>query len=293
MRTVLGVLVLAVAASTLAGCSSDNAPILFPKGPVATDERNILFQAFWIMMIVVIPVFVMAAVFSWRYRAGNARTHYQPNWFSRSVDAVTWIVPALIVIAVAIHVWIFTHELDPYKPLDPNVESLEVQVVAQDWKWLFIYPEQGIATVNELAIPVGKPVTFLITSDTVMNSFAIPALGGQIYAMAGMQTQLNLLADEAATMMGRNMQYSGDGFADQYFTVESLNETDFESWVAKVKQSGTDLDDTVYADLVKPSEAHPITYYSTVRSGLYDSIILKYDCGMLCSADAGTTAGGS
>jgi len=268
----------------LSGCGIANAPVANPQGPIGLAERNILFRAFGIMMIVVIPVFIMAFWFSWRYRATNAKARYQPNWLSNKVDAVTWILPALIVIAIAVHVWIFTHALDPYKPLDAPAKPLEVQAVAEDWKWLFIYPEQGIATVNQLAFPSGTPLTLRITSDTVMNSFFIPALGGQIFAMAGMQTQLNLLASEPGHFVGRNTQYSGAGFADQHFEAIAMTTEDFDAWVEKVKQSGTALDEAAYAELAKPSSKVPVTYYSSVEPNLFDKIIATYDSSMAAIA---------
>ena len=208
-----------------------------------------------------------------RPRAGAA---YEPNWMSQTVDAITWIVPALIVLALGIHLWINTHAYDPYKPLAADVPPLEVQVVAQDWKWLFIYPEQGIASVNELAFPAGVPLRLTITSDTVMNSFFIPALGGQIYAMAGMQTQLNLLADAPGRFRGRNTQYSGDGFADQHFAAVALSPEDFASWIETVRQSPETLDTAAYAALAEPSIAHPVEHYSAVEPDLFERIIAKY-----------------
>ncbi len=273
-------------AALTAGCGSESMPVAYPKGPIGLAERDILFRAFGIMLIVVIPVFVMAAWFSWRYRATNTKARYEPNWMSAKVDAVTWIVPTIIVVAIAIHVWIFTHALDPYKPIESADKTLEVQVVAQDWKWLFIYPEQGIASVNELAFPSGAPLTLRITSDTVMNSFIIPALGGQIYAMAGMQTQLNLLASDPGHFVGRNTQYSGNGFADQHFQAEAMSAADFDAWVAKAKQSGDALDAAAYAALAKPSSKQPVSYYSSVEPDLFAKIIGKYDSGMMHGAMA-------
>lgn len=273
----------------LSGCAFENAPVIAAKGPVAVAERDVLFRAFAIMMIVVVPVFVMTFAFARRYRASNIRARYEPEWMSDRIDAVVWIVPALIVASVGIHVWIFTHSLDPYKPLDPSVKPLEVQAIAQDWKWLFVYPEQRVATVNELAFRSGVPLSLKITSDTVMNSFFVPALGGQIYAMAGMQTQLNLLADEPGMFVGRNTQYSGEGFADQHFAAIALSSADFESWVANVRRSPDILDDAAYATLARPSAAHPVSYYSDVRAGLFDRIILKYDCGSACTGETPNT----
>jgi cytochrome o ubiquinol oxidase subunit 2 len=271
-------------ALVVGGCNPDDASILRPNGSIGLAERDILFRAFAIMMIVVVPVFVMAALFAWRYRASNAKARYDPDWMSGKVDAVVWAVPAVIVLSLGIHVWIFTHELDPYKAVDPATKPLEVEVVAQDWKWLFIYPEQGIAAVNELAFPSKAPLSLKITSDTVMNSFFIPGLGGQIYAMAGMQTQLNLLAEEPGRFVGRNTQYSGAGFPEQKFEAIAMSEGDFDAWVEKAKQSGETLDADAYQALAKPSIDHPVAYYATVEPGLFGRIIAKYDSGMVGAA---------
>jgi cytochrome o ubiquinol oxidase subunit 2 len=278
----------AVFALLLGGCSAGTMPLLFPDGPVGENERNILFRAFAIMMIVVVPVFMMAFWFAWRYRAGHPKGRYEPNWMSNTVDAVVWVIPALIVLSLGIHVWIFTHALDPYKPLEAESPPLEIEVVAQDWKWLFIYPEQEIAAVNEMAFPVNVPLSLKITSDTVMNSFFLPALGGQIYAMAGMQTQLNLMAFNAGRFRGRNTQYSGDGFADQHFDAVAMSDEDFAAWVEKVKQDGQALDADTYADLAKPSIAQPVVYYQSVEPGLFERIIRKYRG----SGSGGTAADG-
>ncbi|WP_291745020.1 COX aromatic rich motif-containing protein [Bauldia sp.] len=276
-------------AALTAGCGPESLPIVFPDGPVALGERDILFRAFLIMMIVVLPVFWMAFWFSWRYRA-KAKRRYEPNWDSRVIDAITWAVPFVIWASLAVHVWIYTHEYDPYLALDPKDSQLEVQVVAQDWKWLFIYPEQGVASVNELAFPAGTPLTLRITSDTVMNAFYVPALSGQIYAMAGMQSQLNLIADEPGSYRGRNTQYSGDGFADQHFEAVAMTEDDFNAWVETAKADGKALDAAAYEELAKPSSKVPVTYYSSVEPDLYQSIIQKYDSGMAAMTRAGMAA---
>lgn len=273
---ILAAIGVSAAVLLVGGCSAANMPLIFPDGPVGESERNVLFRAFVIMMIVVIPVFVMTFWFAWRYRASHPKGRYDPTWVSNTIDAVVWVVPALIVISVGIHVWIYTHALDPYKPLDATAPPIEVEVVAQDWKWLFIYPDQGIAAVNELAFPVQVPLSLKITSDTVMNSFFLPALGGQIYAMAGMQTRLNLMAAAPGSFRGRNTQYSGDGFADQHFEAMAMTLEDFESWVAKVRTEGTALDAESYAEFAKPSIAQPVTYYRSVEADLFEGIIRKY-----------------
>ena len=268
---------IALLAFLAGGC--DRLVVLNPKGPIADAERGLMIDAFTVMMLVVVPIIVMAFWFAWRYRArGNAR--YEPTWaYSAKVDAVVWLIPALIVIAVAVLLWRITHKLDPYREIASANPPLDVQVVAQDWKWLFIYPEQGIASVNQLAIPAGRPISLRITSDTVMNSFYVPALAGQIYAMAGMQTRLQILADKPGKFVGRNTQYSGGGFSDQFFEVVAMSQADFDAWVAKAKQAPGKLDPPTYAKLAERSRLNPIVQYSAVEPKLFDAIIDKYTGG--------------
>jgi cytochrome o ubiquinol oxidase subunit II len=268
---------IALLAFLVGGC--DRLVVLNPKGPIADAERGLMIDAFTVMMIVVVPIIVMAFWFAWRYRSGgNAR--YEPTWaYSAKVDAVVWLIPALIVIAVAVLLWRSTHHLDPYREIASSNPPLDVQVVAQDWKWLFIYPEQGVASVNQLAIPAGRPISLRITSDTVMNSFYVPALAGQIYAMAGMQTRLQVLADKPGKFVGRNTQYSGGGFSDQFFEVVAMSQADFDAWVAKAKQAPGKLDAPTYAKLAERSRLNPIVQYSAVEPKLFDAIIDKYTGG--------------
>ena len=269
-RTVIAVLVLLTGAC-------DRAVVLNPKGPIADAERGLLFDAFTVMMIVIVPVIVMAFLFAWRYRASNQSARYEPRWdYSAKVDAVVWLIPALIVIAVAVLLWRSTHKLDPYREIASQQAPVDIQVVGQDWKWLFIYPEQGIASVNQMAIPTGRPISLRITSDTVMNSFYVPALAGQIYAMAGMQTRLQMLASQPGKFVGRNTQYSGGGFSDQNFQVVATSQADFDAWVAKAKQSADKLDAPTYARLAQKSRNNPVVYYSAVEPRLFDSIIEKF-----------------
>ncbi|WP_421996743.1 ubiquinol oxidase subunit II [Reyranella sp.] len=257
-----------------AGC--DKAVVLNPKGPIADAERGLLFDAFAVMLVVIVPVIVMGFLFAWRYSASrNAR--YEPKWdYSPKIDAVVWAIPALIVVAVAVLVWRSTHRLDPYRPLASDVPPLDIEVVAQDWKWLFIYPKEGVASVNQMAIPAGRPISLRITSDTVMNSFYVPALAGQIYAMAGMQTRLQLLADQPGKFVGRNTQYSGGGFSDQFFEVVATSPAEFDAWVAKARQAPARLDPPTYAKLAEKSRLNPVTYYSAVEPRLFDTIIEKF-----------------
>jgi len=258
-------------------CGALTSPDLDPSGPITLAERQLLFDAVSIMMIVIVPVFIMAALFTWRYRGTNRNARYTPNLaYYWPIEILIWGVPAAIIVWLGFHLWGGTHRLDPYKAIDKGVEPLQIEAVAQDWKWLFIYPEQRIAVVNELVFPADTPLAIRITSDTVMNSFIIPALGGQIYAMAGMQTRLHLLADKPGRFIGRNIQYSGRGFADQQFDAIATTNEEFETWVAKVKASPSALDAETYGELAKPSTKVPVTYYSDVEPNLFDSIIAKW-----------------
>ena len=266
----------AAAVLAVGGCAWTPA-VLDPKGPVGLAERDLLFAATGLMLIVVIPVFVMAFWFAWHFRASNVNARYAPHWnYSGPIDAVVWLVPALIVVAIGYLVWNSTHRLDPYRPIAATTPPLQVDVVAEDWRWLFLYPEQNIAVVNELVFPSGRPLSLRLTSDTVMNSFYIPGLGGQIFAMAGMQTRLHLLADGPATFVGRNMQYSGRGFPDQSFAVHAVGDADFRSWIAQAKQAPGRLDAAGYAVLAKPTAKSPVIVYSAYEPGLFERIIDRY-----------------
>ena len=259
----------------LTGC---NLVVFNPKGQIATDERDLIILATGLMLLVVVPVIVLTFVFAYRYRATNKTARYSPRWASsHTIEAVVWGVPLLIIIALGWVTWVTTHALDPYRPLDSDTPPINVQVVATDWKWLFIYPDLGIASVNELALPVHTPVSFTITSDAAMTSFFIPALGGQIYAMAGMQTKLHLIADETGVFRGIAANYNGPGFSDMHFATLSLRPADFQAWVQKVKGAARPLDQNSYAQLAKPSTRHPVTYYSAVQERLFLDIVDKYE----------------
>lgn len=251
-------------------------PVIYTAGPVAASERDLLYIAFALMMIVIIPVWIMAVWFPWKYRASNTSAEYRPHWdFSPAIEAAVWLVPALIVLAIGSMVWIYTHSLDPYKPL-PGGKPLTVQAIAMDWKWVFVYPDQNIATVNELVVPEKRPVTIDITSDTVMNSLYLPGLAGQIYAMAGMETKLNFQVDHKVTTIGRNTNFSGGKFPDQKFAVKAVDEADFEQWVAKVRETNTPLDMASYQTLSSTRDTAPVTLYSSVVPKLFDKVIEKY-----------------
>jgi cytochrome o ubiquinol oxidase subunit 2 len=230
------------------------------------------------MLLVVVPVILMTLIFAWKYRASNKNATYAPKWsHSTKIEVVIWTVPILIIIALGVITYKSTHALDPYRPLESDVKPVTIEVVALDWKWVFIYPEQGIATVNKIVFPANTPVNFRITSDSVMNSFFIPGLGGQIYAMAGMTTKLHLIANKNAEMDGISANYSGAGFTGMKFKAIATSEEDFNAWVAEVKASPKQLDNAEYAALEKPSENNPVELYSTVTPNLFQLIIDKYE----------------
>jgi cytochrome o ubiquinol oxidase subunit 2 len=265
--------------ATLAGCSG-NLTVLDPKGSVGMAEKSLIATATWAMLLVVVPVILLTLYFAWRYRASNRNATYAPNWaHSTAIEVVVWTIPAIIILFLAVLTWKTTHELDPYRPLESNVKPINVEVVALDWKWLFIYPDLGIATVNQLAVPVGTPVNFRITSDSVMNSFFIPQLGTQVYAMAGMQTRLHLVADEAGNYEGISSNYSGKGFSDMKFRTLATSQQDFDAWVQKVKASHDGLSMDAYAGVSQPTEKAPVQYFSTVDPKLFNNIIAKYNNG--------------
>jgi len=252
--------------------------LLNPKGPIGEAERSVILIAIALMLIVVIPVFVMTIWFSWKYRASNTNADYTPKWsYSGKLDLFIWMIPLAIITALAILVWVETHHLNPYKPLHSKADPVHIQAVSLDWKWLFIYPDQDIASINELVFPVHVPLSFRITSDTVMTSFFIPQLGSQIYAMAGMQTRLHLMADEPGVYRGQNQQFSGRGFARMRFKAKAVSPEAFREWISKAKKSKNNLDSARYKKIQKPSMGYPVTYYSSVEDRLFDHIIKKYN----------------
>ena len=264
------------AVTFLQGCSTI---LLFdPKGPIGEAERFVIIAAIVLMLIVVIPVFIMAFWFARKYRASNTESTYMPKWsHSAKIEFFMWAVPFAIVTVLAILASTSTHSLDPYKPIPSAEKPINIEAISQDWKWLFIYPDQNIATVNEITFPVNVPVSFRITSDTVMTSFFIPQLGSQIYAMAGMQTRLHLLANKAGVYAGHNQQFSGRGYADMHFKANAVSREEFQSWVQKVRQSPEKLDLDQYEKLATPSVGHGVTYFSSVKPDLFDYILRKFD----------------
>jgi cytochrome o ubiquinol oxidase subunit 2 len=264
--------------ASLSGC---DLLVLHPFGAIAQQQSHLIVVSTILMLLIVVPVLVLTLLFAWRYRSTNTAATYTPDWdHSTSLELLIWSAPLLIVIALGAIAWINTHTLDPYRPLtvtDANGAGggapLTVEVVALDWKWLFIYPDQGIATVNELAAPIDVPIHFKITSSSVMNSFFIPALAGQIYAMPGMQTELNAVINQTGTYEGFSANYSGAGFSGMHFQFHGMRLLDFEQWVQHARESGAVLDATDYRQLAQPSEHESIHRYSSVAHGLYEAIL--------------------
>lgn len=271
---------LLLATLPLAAC---NTIVMSPFGDIAKQQSQLIVTAIGLMLIIVVPVIVLTLLFAWRYRSANKAATYTPEWdHSTRLELLIWGVPLLIIIALGAVTWISTHKLDPYRPLeriDANrplvvgVKPFVVEVVALDWKWLFIYPELGIATVNELAAPVDRPIEFKITSSTVMNSFYIPALAGQIYAMPGMQTKLHAVINHAGVYDGFSANYSGAGFSHMRFKFLGLSPVDFKNWVQTTKETGGELARTSYLELEKPSEREPVRHYANVDANLYQAIL--------------------
>ena len=275
---ITGLGVLTACASS--GCSS---VLLHPAGAVAAQQGHLIVQSTVLMLIIVIPVIALTVLFAWRYRHSNSEATYTPDWdHSTQLELVIWAAPLLIIIALGALTWISSHTLDPYRPLrrldaaravPAGAKPLTIEVVALDWKWLFIYPEQGIAVVNEVAAPVDVPINFKITASAVMNSFFVPALAGQIYAMPGMQTQLHAVMNQPGEYEGFSANYSGAGFSGMRFEFRGLSASEFEQWVQSAKGAGQELSKSRYLQLAQPSEREPVRRYSTVDAALYDAIL--------------------
>lgn len=252
--------------------------ILMPHGFIALQERQLIFTAVGLMLLEVIPVFILAFYVVIHYRAHHAKKAYRPDWdHDTKLQTVIWTTPILIIAALAGITWSSAHRLDPHNALASTTKPMTIQVVALRWKWLFIYPDQRIATVNEVVFPEKTPIHFELTaSDTPMNSFWIPQLGGQIYAMSGMATQTHMIADTVGEYRGSNAEISGAGFADMTFKVRSVTQTDFAKWVQTVKQAPEVLSDDTLMSLEKPNEHMPITYYSSTEDDMYSRIVMQY-----------------
>jgi cytochrome o ubiquinol oxidase subunit 2 len=262
------------ALALLGGCRMD---LLDPKGAIGAQEKNLILIALGIMLLVVIPVIALTLYFAWRYREGNRRATYAPKWaHSTHIEVVVWGIPCVIVAFLAVLIWRTTYSLDPYRPIASDVPPVRVEVVAMNWKWLFIYPDYGVATVNQLAVPANTPIAFRLTAHSLMNSFFIPQLGSQVYAMPGMQTQLHLIADHAGEYNGLSSAYSGAGFSDMHFQTTAMSRADFDAWLARVKASPEALTLDAYLSLEKPSIQNAPAIYARVAPGLFDAIAGQY-----------------
>jgi len=262
---------LLIGAAALSGCSEG---VLDPKGPIAAAEREILFNALAIMLAIVIPTILATLGVAYWFRSSNRRARYRPDFtYSGRLEMLVWSIPAMTVLLVGGVAWIGAHDLDPRKPIASSVDPVRVQVVSLDWKWLFIYPDQRIASVNQLTVPVGTPVSFELTSSGVMNSFFVPQLGSQIYTMAGMMTRLHLQADHEGAYPGLSANYSGDGFADMRFTVDAVPPEAFAQWIDGARSAGPMLDAGTYAALAKPSSAVAPFTYRSVAPDLFNGIL--------------------
>ena len=267
-------LLVAAAALPLAGCNPFHHGFLAAAGPVADHQRHLFVIVCVVMLFVIGPVLLLAPLFAWHYRLANSKSAYRPQWsFNWSLEGLIWIPPSLIVIGLAFVLWRDTHALDPYKPLPSTIPPTEVQAVALDWKWLFIYPEQQIATVDELVFPADRPMHLQLTSGTVMQSLLFPRLAGQIYAMAGMTTQLNIAANEPGTYKGENTQFNGAGFQRQHFPVLALSSAEYDRWLAGVKAQPATLDTKEYARLAGRFTLDKPETYGSVAPGLFQSVL--------------------
>ena len=253
--------------------ASCNEGVLDPHGPVGKAERVILFDSTAIMLAVVIPVIVLTLAFAWWFRAKNKRARYRPDWeYSGRIEMIIWSIPALIILFLGGIAWTGSHDLDPPAPLAESAAPLDIEVISLDWRWLFIYPHEGIASLNRLVVPAGVPLRFRLTSTTVMNSFFVPQLGSQIYTMPNMVTRLNLEADEPGTFEGLSAQFSGDGFSDMRFDLVATEAEAFKAWVNATKTQGGVLDARTFEELVKPAKAEGAQTYAQVSEGLFDRI---------------------
>jgi cytochrome o ubiquinol oxidase subunit II len=260
-------------AAILGGC---NEGVLDPKGPIAIANRQILLNSLGIMLAIVIPVIVATLGVAFWFRASNNRARYRPDFaYSGRLEMLVWSIPAMTVFLVGGVAWVGSHDVSPRKPISSSVKALRVQVASLDWKWLFIYPDQGVASVNRLTIPVGTPISLELTSSGVMNSFFVPQLGSQIYTMAGMITRLHLLADDPGTYRGFSAQFSGDGFSDMHFDAEVVTGDKFAQWIDTARSAGPELNATTYADLAKPTAAVAPFTYRSAAPGLFENILVS------------------
>ena len=273
------ILVVGVLLSAALYLRTTHFPVLAPHGTVGEQERNLIMFAAGLSLVIVIPVFAITFSFAWKYREGNTKHHkkYAPNIdHNRWLETAWWSIPAVLILILSMLTWTSTHALDPFKPLSSTKKPVTIQVVAMQWKWLFLYPDKGVATVNYVEFPKDTPVTFEITSDGPMNSFWIPDLGGQIYAMSGMSTKLHLMADKAGTYRGASANISGRGFAGMRFTAKATSQAEFDGWLRSVAHDSPTLSDAAFAKLSEPSENDPSRSYRLENEALYDTIVDRF-----------------
>lgn len=270
--------------------SSHDIAVLNPEGAIGIQQRNLIIFATVLILLVIVPVFIMTFWIAWKYRASNTKATYQPDWdHNKVLEMIWWGIPIAIILVLAVVTWFTSHSLDPYRALKSETKPLRVQVVALQWKWLFIYPEQAIATTDYLQIPEKTPINFEITADAPMNAFWIPKLGSQVYAMAGMTTKLHLIADNTGEFQGSSANISGEGFAHMNFKVKATSRSDFDTWVHSVKGGNQVMTDQTYASLVKPTVLDKPRSYRLQNDGLYDRVVMKY---MMPMDDASSDAAG-
>lgn len=273
----LGILLFVAAVAGVIALNWQSFPWFNPAGTIAAQERTIFFAVLGLSAIVVIPVFTLLIVIALRYREGNTKAKYMPEWSKNKVLELTWWgIPILIILIVGTISWISTHALDPYKGIASNVKPLNIQVVTLEWKWLFLYPDQGVATVNKLVLPNDTPVSFSLSADAPMSAFWIPSLGSQIYTMSGMNTQMHLMATKEGTYVGYNTNINGKGYAKMNFSVPVVSKSHFKSWVNKASHSSSMMDETAYRKLMKPSIPTHASEYMLMDPTLYDTIVMKY-----------------
>ncbi|MEM0900402.1 MAG: ubiquinol oxidase subunit II [Pseudomonadota bacterium] len=295
MTSLFRIIPIIVVGLILSGCDYQ---LLYPSGDIAVQQRDLIIYSTVLMLIVIIPVIGLTLFFAWRYRESNTAATYEPEWdHSISLEVVIWAVPLAIIICLGSLTWVATHRLNPYDdlrriaadtPINENVEPLQIQVVSMDWKWAFIYPQYDIATVNEAATIVDRPIEFKITSNSVMNAFFVPSMAGMIYAMAGMETELNAVMNKPGKVQGFAGQYSGAGHSHMYFDFHTFDEDGFDAWVSKVRAEANEpmLTRDEFLKLAEPTENHPVTYFASVEELVWDRIInmcVGYD--RLCQND--------
>lgn len=273
-KSLLLVMLFMVTVPLLSGCDL----VMFqPKGAIAAEQARLIIIATILMLLIVVPVIVMTVWIAWHYRASNKKATYEPNWaHSVKLEILWWTIPCVIILILSIITWVTSHTLDPYRPLDSDKKPLTIQAIALDWKWVFVYPEQGVATINYIEIPENTPISFEIASQGPMNALWIPQLGGQIYAMAGMRTRLHLIADTPGIYDGGSANYSGPGFAEMTFKVKAESEEDFAQWINTVKQAPNAMTSEVFNNLLAPSINLPVQYFSSVAPNLFNDEIMKF-----------------